>query len=238
MAELAINPEMSVGAIVAEYPATMRLFEALGIDYCCGGKMPLAEAARGVNMPVERVIAVLQAAMLQAPAGERNWQTAPLDELMEHIVQQHHTFMRRELPRIAEMLAKVRRAHGERHGDVLEPLAETFNALRLELEQHLEKEETVTFPAIRMVLTGQADERARQTIVELEHEHEVAGEALARMRTLTNDYHTPADACATYCGLYNALQDMERDLHEHIHLENNVLFPRTREVLASQGRAA
>jgi len=241
MAEIDISPEVTVGAIVAEYPGTMHMLEALGIDYCCGGKLPLAEAAKGANVPVETVVAVLQTAIAQSqqsPAVERNWQLAPLDELMDHIVRTHHVYMHAELPRIGQMLEKVGRAHGAAHGAMLEELSEVFQTLRADLEEHLAKEEEVTFPVIRLLLAGQFDERVQRTVRELEHEHEVAGAALARMREITNDYALPEDACATFAGLYTALQDMERDLHQHIHLENNILFPRVRQLAASYGKAA
>ncbi|MHB0936392.1 MAG: iron-sulfur cluster repair di-iron protein [Armatimonadota bacterium] len=241
MAEFDISPEVSVGALVAEYPATMRMLEALGIDYCCGGKLLLAEAAQGANVPVETVVAVLRTAIAQAqqsPAVERNWQQAPLDELMDHIVRTHHTFMHAELPRIGEMLDKVNRAHSAAHGPMLAGLSEVYQTLRAELEAHLAKEEDITFPAIRQLLAGQWDERVQRTVRELEHEHEIAGAALARMREITRDYAMPEDACTTFAGLYTALQDMERDLHQHIHLENNILFPRVRQLAASQGKAA
>lgn len=241
MAEIDISPEMIVGAVVAEHPSTMRMLEALGIDYCCGGKLPLAEAAQGANVPVETVIAVLKTTIAQAqqsPALERNWQQAPLDELMDHIVQTHHAFMHAELPRISQMVEKVGYAHGAAHGPMLAALAEVFKNLRAEIEEHLVKEEDVTFPAIRQLLAGRMDERVERIVRELEHEHEVAGAALARLREITRDYALPEDACATFAGLFTALQNLERDLHQHIHLENNILFPRVCQLAASQGKVA
>jgi len=241
MADFEISPDVSVGAVVAEYPAAMRMLEALGIDYCCGGKLPLAEAAKAANVPVETAVAVLRTAIAQArqsPAVERNWQQAPLDELMDHIEQKHHSFMHAEIPRIGVMLEKVCRAHGEAHGSMLAQLSEVYQNLRVEIEAHLAKEEEVTFPAIRRLLAGQVDERVQRTIRELEHEHEVAGEALARMRDITRGYALPEEACTTFAALYTALQEMERDLHQHIHLENNILFPRVRQLGDSYGKAA
>jgi len=235
-----VTPEMTVGEIVAKYPATMRMLEALGIDYCCGGKRTLTDAALAAQMPVESVLAVLRTTIAQAqqaPAVERDWQAAPLDELMEHIVATHHTFMHQELPRISEMMERVVRAHGAKHGEMLTPMAETYAALRAELESHLADEEERTFPMIRRLLTGARDKQIAQAVGELEHEHEAAGEALARLRTLSHDYQAPADACTTFCALYDALQGVERDLHQHIHLENNILFPRIRQILASEKAA-
>jgi len=241
MAEIDISPEMTVGAVAAEYPAAMRMLEALGIDYCCGGKLPLAEAAKGANVPVETVIAVLRTAVEQArqsPAVEPDWHMAPLDRLMEHIEQKHHAFMHAELPRIGVMLEKVSRAHGEAHGAMLAQLSEVYRNLRAEIEAHLAKEEDITFPAIRHLLAGRIDERVERMVRELEHEHEVAGEALARLREITRGYALPEEACTTFAALYTALQEMERDLHQHIHLENNILFPRVRQFADSYGKAA
>ncbi|MHB9130303.1 MAG: iron-sulfur cluster repair di-iron protein [Armatimonadota bacterium] len=241
MAGERISADMPVGAVVAEYPQTMRMLESLGIDYCCGGKMTLAQAAEAAGMPVETVLAVLHTTISQAaqtPSVERNWQTAPLDELTEYILTTHHTFMKSELPRIQQLLDRVLRAHGAKHGEVLEPLVVTFAILRRELEEHLAKEEETTFPAIKLMLSGTANECVRRTLGELEEEHETAGAALARMRHLTHDYQPPEGACNTFRGLYTALQEMEQDLHRHIHLENNILFPRARQLAASLGQAA
>ena len=157
---------------------------------------------------------------------------------MDHIINVHHAFMHRELPRIGHLLERVMHAHGARHGDILTPLAETYAALRSELEAHLTDEEERTFPMIRRLLVGTIDVQVAQAVKELEHEHDAAGEALARLRSLSHDYRTPADACTSYCALYDALQALERDLHQHIHLENNVLFPRMRQLLATNEQAA
>ena len=121
---------------------------------------------------------------------------------------------------------------------MLTPLAETFTALRTELEAHLTEEEERTFPLLLRLLAGARDTQITAAVCALEHEHDAAGAALARMRTLTHDYQVPADACSSFCALYAALQALERDLHRHIHLENNILFPRMRQLLGSQGEDA
>lgn len=241
MDENKVTQDMTVGAVVAEYPATMRMLEALGIDYCCGGKRTLAEAAATAQMPVASLLAVLGTTIAQArqgPTVERDWATAPLDELMDHIIDKHHTFMHQELPRIGQLMDRVGRAHGARHGDILTPLAETYTALRTELEAHLKDEEERTFPMIRSQMAGKMNAETWQAVSALEHQHEAAGDALARIHAITHEFQVPADACTTYCALYDALQGMERDLHQHIHLENNILFPRTRQLLASIEQAA
>ena len=241
MKQNTVRPDMTVGAIVAEYPVTMQMLEALGIDYCCGGKRTLNDAAETAQIPVESLLAVLRTTIAQAqqaPAVVRDWQTAPLGELMDHIINVHHAYMHRELPRIGQLMERVVHAHGAKHADILTPLAETYAALRAELEAHLTDEEERTFPMIRRLLAGTMDVRVAQAVKELVHEHDAAGDALARLRSLSHDYQTPADACTSYCALYDALQAIERDLHQHIHLENNVLFPRTRQLLATNEQAA
>lgn len=238
---LVLNSEVQVATIVSAYPVTRRMFEALGIDYCCGGRRMLLEAAAEINMPVESLLAVLQATIEQAesaPRTERDWQQASLDDLMAHIISSHHTYLNTELSRLDGMMQKVRAVHGEAHGDVLNALADIFNGLKVELEAHLRKEEEVTFPAIARLVQGVCDPAVRTTIRELETEHDHAGEALAKMRDLTHGYETPEDACATYFGLFESLQALERDLHQHVHLENNILFPRALRMAATCERAA
>lgn len=234
MKEIELTAEITLGEVVATYPATMPMLESLGIDFCCGGKRSLAAAASEANIPLITVLAVLRTTIAQAqvaPTAERDWQTAPLDELMEHIVEKHHTFMHRELAHITQMMERVQRAHGERHGEMLTPLAATYAALRNELEKHLAEEENPIFPAIKRFLSGDSDATIAQSMSQLEHEHEAAGELLAQMRALTKNYLLPDDACTTFRALYDTIQQMELDLHEHISLENNILFPRTRALM-------
>lgn len=230
-----LTPDMTLGDVVATYPATMPMLESLGIDFCCGGKRPLDVAANEAKIPLETVLAVLRTTILQsqmAPSDSRDWQTVPLDELIEHIVEKHHTFMHRELPHISEMMGRVQRAHGDHHGAMLTPLAAAYAALRKELEKHLAEEEDPIFPTILRVVAGERGGAAIAAISQLENEHEAAGELLAQMRSLTSNYQLPADACNTFRMLYETIQEMEVDLHEHISLENNILFPRTRALLA------
>ncbi|MHB9026939.1 MAG: iron-sulfur cluster repair di-iron protein [Armatimonadota bacterium] len=235
-----VNAQMTVGEVAANYPGAVRTLEALGLDYCCGGKEPLAQAAAGRGLPVDTVIAVLDAAIAQATSASEDaqWLDAPLDELLAHIVDTHHTFMNRELPRLEAMMALVARVHGPNHGGILYPLAETYAALKAELTAHLTKEETITFPAIERLLDGQYDEVIHRTVHELEDEHQVAGAALAKMHEITNDFAIPDGVCNTYRALYDGLREMELDIHQHIHLENNVLFPRVRALIRECTRAA
>ena len=211
----------TVGEIAAENPSSVRVFEKYDIDYCCGGKLPLAEAcqARGIEA------AVLEKELNQAaaarPAGERDWNSAPVDALIDHILSTHHIYLKREMPRIRVLMGKVLAAHGANHGDSLIPLGETFDAMRDEMESHMAKEEMILFPAIRNGFGP-----VRQPIRVMMMEHDSAGQALASMRQVTGNYTLPANACNTYRALFQALEELEADLHIHIHLENNILFPR------------
>jgi regulator of cell morphogenesis and NO signaling len=227
-----VTPDTLVREVAAKHPATLRTLEALGIDYCCGGKLPLAEATAERGLPIETVIAVLEAAIVQAsgaaPAGE-DWQDAPFGALLDHIVEKHHTYMHSEMPRIEYILGVVARVHGPNHGEVLEPLVGLYAALKAELDEHLKKEEEVTFPAIRRLIAGDVDDVVLRTVRELEEEHERAGAALHAMHEVTHEFEMPDDVCNTYRALYDGLQALENDVHRHIHLENNILFPRVRE---------
>jgi regulator of cell morphogenesis and NO signaling len=214
-----IDPSRTVADLVIERPARARAFAELGLDYCCGGKTPLAEACEARGLAVEEAVAALEA-VADTPAGERDWSTAPLAELCDHIVSEHHDRLRAELPRLEGLLEKVVRAHGEERPSVVE-LRDTFTALRSDLEEHLAAEEEQLFPLVRAGGPYDAEQ-----VHELEHDHAWAGSALARMRELTDGYDLERAICNTHRATLDGLHELERDLHQHIHEENNVLFPR------------
>jgi len=149
------------------------------------------------------------------------WQTASLADLIDHILTKHHAWLKTELPRLDRLRQKVTAADRATHADSLLPLGETFQALRQELEAHMMKEELVLFPMIRAGSSSVAN-----PIRVMEQEHDSAGLALERMRAVTGNYTLPTDACNSYRALFAGLQELEADLHRHIHLENNILFPR------------
>jgi regulator of cell morphogenesis and NO signaling len=228
--------EKTVREIALENPASVRVFEALGIDYCCGGQRSLSEACARAEVDVEKTLALLAAAGRDEIPGE--WTTRPLSEIIAHIVAHHHGFVRRETPRIAGLLAKVNAKHGAQHSE-LSQVENQFISIAQELAMHMLKEEQMLFPHIEGL------ERAAQTgapapvaffgsvtrpIATMIAEHDDAGAILSRLRELTNGYSAPADACPSFVALYGALEDFERDLHRHIHLENNILFPRAAEL--------
>jgi len=241
-----IDGKMTVRDLVGRYPQTRPVFEKHGIDYCCGGGKSLSEASgeRDLKLPalVSDLEEALQASPGEAKTTEKEWYAAPLVELVRHIVDVHHGYMKTALPRLRSLVPTVLKAHGAHHGDVLRQVQELFSALDTEISSHLMKEEQVLFPYIVAVEAHVRDGAprprapfgsARNPIRQMEHEHDSAGEVLAKLREVTRDYALPTDACPTFTAMYEELQRMEADLHQHIHLENNILFPRAIELDAS-----
>ncbi len=219
------HSERTVGELAARSLAATRVFEDHGIDFCCGGAKPFDEACREKRLDPASVLLEIESAIAkEAAASQRtDWNMAPFETLIDHIVTRHHSYLREELPRLASWIAAVRRAHGERDGVLLEQLDAAFTAMKDELDQHIRKEEVVLFPAIL-----RSEGWIAQPIAMMEHEHDSAGRALDELRRLTGNYQQPAHACATYRALYAGLAALEADLHLHIHLENNILFPRAK----------
>ncbi|RMF42530.1 MAG: iron-sulfur cluster repair di-iron protein [Planctomycetota bacterium] len=227
--------EISVGQLVAQRPAAASVLERVGIDYCCGGGKTLSEAcqAKGID-PADLLdqVAAAEQKVDQLQTDQRtNWLDRSLTELCDHIEQTHHAYLKEELPRLSELIAKVVTAHGDRHPS-LRDVQQVFAALRAELEPHMMKEERILFPAVRQLEQASGQRIAfpfgsvANPILMMEHEHDVAGDALKQLRALTSDYTPPSNACNTYRVMLDSLQRLEADLHQHIHEENNILFPR------------
>jgi regulator of cell morphogenesis and NO signaling len=231
----------TVREIALEYPSSIRVFEAYGIDYCCGGRKPLAEACAAGNLAMDEVIAALETAAQTPSAIGTDWSQASLEELSEHIVRTHHAYVKKELPRLAALAQKVVDRHGATTAEL--PLIQAALAkLDEELTQHLAKEEAVLFPYIVLLEHAKDDGGAKphgcfgtvaNPIAMMTQEHDAAGALLAEIRLLSHGFTTPDDACPTYHAFFDGLQDFERDLHQHIHLENNILFPRAIDLEAS-----
>jgi len=209
--------DSTVGQIAAETPSSIRVFEKYGIDFCCGGQTGFEEACRSRGLDPEAVLGEIERAGKVPAEDNTNWQAAPLEALIDHILETHHVYLKTELPRLEAMLQKVMEAHS----DAVPPIAEVFEPMKEELDAHLMKEEMILFPLIRSGRPG-----AMGPIRVMLAEHDSAGEALARIRSLTMGYTAPPEACNTWRALYSGLAEMERDLRRHIHLENNILFPR------------
>lgn len=234
-----IEATASLVELVTERPARMPIFERLRLDYCCGGSQTLAQAcdARGLDVDtVQRLLAALEQG--EQPVGsveERDWRQASIGELCDHIVSVHHNGLRGELPRIAELLATVVRVHGKGRPE-LELTERAFAALRAELEHHLQEEEQVLFPACRAL--EREDAAVDIALIERhEAEHVGVGRGLAALRELAGGYDASRALCSTHRSLLEALRHFEADLHQHVHEENNVLFPRVRELAAGSDPA-
>jgi regulator of cell morphogenesis and NO signaling len=232
---LPLDPDTTrIADLAREHPATIRVFQRHGIDFCCGGKRTLAEACtrRGQELaPLLADLAVALGSTDQGPAALASL-PATLADLAKLIVGRYHVALRSELPRLLQMADKVERVHGADLPEVLPPLAATLRAFAAELAAHMESEEAVLFPAIERleaaVRRGQpaAAVDLGQLVAAHEAEHDTAGAALARMRALTAAYTPPDWACNTFRGLFHGLAELEEQMHEHVHLENNILFPR------------
>ena len=231
-----IDLTKTVRDFAVELPEATRVFEKLGIDYCCGGGKTLQDACLARGVSPDTVVGLLEESRNKATgAGESvNWNTAPLSDLAAYIVDKHHRFTREALSRLRELLVKVCSVHGENHAE-LHRLRIVFLRLQDELTSHMSKEEQVLFPYITTLQHAITEGKpaptpffgtVRNPIRMMIQEHDDAGQALLAMREASSNYRVPTDGCASFRALYQALEEFEKDLHQHIHLENNILFPR------------
>jgi regulator of cell morphogenesis and NO signaling len=231
-----IGARQTVKEIVVGMPASAKVFEQLGIDYCCGGEKRLDEACQAAGLPLEAVTRTLEAAAAVAQLeGEAvDWSAQPLASLMNHIVEKHHTFCRQEVARLEPLLEKVIEAHGAAHPE-LRRIKSLFSGMSNELLMHLVKEEQTLFPYIaqmeeaitqRIPFPRPAFGTVQNPVRMMVLEHDNAGAVLHEMRGLSGNYQLPPDACNSYRALYDGLKSFESDMHQHVHLENNILFPR------------
>ncbi|MGH9874970.1 MAG: iron-sulfur cluster repair di-iron protein [Pyrinomonadaceae bacterium] len=231
-----INSEMTVREVAVQLPESTRLFELLKIDYCCGGNRPLTEACASAGVEVENVIGML-AVVNQSNAlkpDTLDFQNLSLSALITHIVDTHHVFTKSEMDRLEALTEKVISAHGANHPELLH-VGELFQRLCADLKPHMFKEEQILFPYILALEQAGEQNQPRpfapfgtvnNPIRMMMLEHDTAGEILRELRALTSDYKVTPDACISYQTLYKGLEHFEKDLHQHIHLENNILFPR------------
>ena len=229
----------TVREIAINNPATVRVFETLGIDYCCGGKRAISEACERANVPLEKLLKLLAELGPEAVSlEEKAWGNASFRDLIGHIVSTHHAYVRGESPRLEALLDKVVNRHGADHPE-LGSIRDLFLALHQEMITHMFKEEHVLFPFLQQMeaafsagepLPPACFDSVGTPIARMLADHDDAGALLAKMRALSGDFQAPAGACPSYLGLYHGLQEFERDLHLHVHLENNILFPRALEM--------
>ncbi len=223
-----ITSETTIGEIVRATPNRTRIFENLDIDYCCGGEKPLGEVCRLKGLDPATVITML-AALEETPASSITDPDAmSLSELCDHIERAHHDYLREELPRLDFITRKVAAVHGD-HETRLVELRRIFETFSQKMSAHTEEEEQSVFPRIRQLEKATGDKGnvaagLEDVLARLQSEHDGAGAALARFRELTDAYTPPDWACNTFRALYNSLDRLEKNMHQHVHKENNVLF--------------
>lgn len=222
----------TIGQLVAQKPQRGRVFEQLGIDYCCGGRKTLQDVCDQKGLDLRHVCSLIDACDAAPSVNQTDWNSVPLSQLIHNIKSTHHQFMRTELERTGALVKKVASVHGRPHPELVE-LERIFDLFAQELIPHMYKEESVLFPWIQALSDGDLAADAgmpslAQPVRILMEEHDAAGDLLHRMRTLMHDYVPPVDACGTYRVMLDALRDMEHDMHQHVHKENNILFPRAR----------
>lgn len=224
----------TVREIAIHQSTAIRVFEHLGIDYCCGGDKPLAEACAVVNLDVNAVLVALDFAAGRPPLPSPDWAHASLELLCAHLIVKHHAFTRRELPRLIDLAANVLSRHGHSHPE-LGAIHATLTQLDFDLSGHLAKEESVIFPYIVSLERSLSDPDEDPVscfgflpdpVAILSHDHDETKTLLRQLRDLSRNFTPPLSACPTYRCLYEGLRNLDHDLKQHMHLENNILFPR------------
>lgn len=221
--------ESLVRDIVNEAPKTSDIFKKYRIDFCCGGNTPLSTAVSGKNVELDDL---MQELTLAYENSERNddaaiWTDSPSEEIIQHIIERYHRPLDEELHALSPYVTKVSRVHGENHPELLN-VFQLFNELKQELLDHTAKEEATSFPLLLTLDDPQTENKEEivEVIRELEEEHDHAGDILKQLREITDDFTPPVDACGTYRLVYKRLEMLEGDTFMHVHLENNILFPR------------
>ena len=223
--------KMKVSKIVAQNFKTAKVFTTYGIDFCCNGGIPLEEACEIQNVDIDTIIGELRMALTTAETED--FSAMPMDTLTEYIEKTNHTYVRNTIPALTTYLQKIASVHGERHPELLE-IRDSFQQSAIELANHMQKEEQVLFPYIKAManatksgypLSAPHFGNVKNPIAMMEHEHQQEGDRFKKIAKLTDQYTAPKDACQTYSVSFSMLQEFEQDLHKHIHLENNILFP-------------
>jgi regulator of cell morphogenesis and NO signaling len=234
---MTFDESKTVREFALSIPSATKVFEKLGIDYCCGGGKKLGEACVQAKLPVDQVLQQLEQAESSRLAGNENgpdWTAQLLADLVDHIVKKHHAYVQSEIPRLSALAEKVASKHGPTHPETLK-VNELFETLADELTMHLMKEEQILFPYIVRMEEAVLEKApvlpppfgtVQNPVRMMVSEHDSAGTILRELRAITSDYSAPEGACTSYRTLYNGLLEFEADLHQHIHLENNILFPR------------
>jgi regulator of cell morphogenesis and NO signaling len=231
-----LSEHTTIGEIVSTDFRTAAIFERFGIDFCCGGRQSIGEACRSAAADPATVSRAIEALPPTDESSDDDFMQVPLPQLIDHIVETHHQYLRLAVPMVGRYLAKLVEVHGARHPE-LARVQDSFNRLGGVLMQHMVKEERVLFPYMRDLATHGVDASwpspfgtVENPIRMMEREHREAGDELRQIRELTGGFTPPDDGCPTYRVCFEELAHFERDLHRHVHLENNVLFPRVIEI--------
>lgn len=230
--------EETLGEIAAKDLRKAEIFKKHGLDFCCGGKKTVKQACAEKGLDVTKIEQELQQADKNPNARPLPYGDWSLDFLADFIVNTHHSYVRKTLPDLREYAAKVAKVHGAHHPELIS-IQQLVEAINAELSAHLIKEEKVLFPYIKQLVAAENNTKPLQAeqlgsvqnpINMMEMEHELVGKNLEEIRILSNNFTLPEDACASYSLLYRKLNEFEEDLHTHIHLENNILFPKALEI--------
>ncbi len=226
--------ERTIGQIVADDYRTAQVFRSFGLDFCCGGNKTVEEACNKKGVDTTEVQNALES-LGNDDSGQHNFNEWALDFLIDYIVNNHHSYVRSKLPEIEFYARKVAKVHGERHPE-LKTIYELFTKLKVEITSHLGKEEDILFPYVKKLV--EADKTttsllespsfgtAAKPVAMMEAEHEEAGGIMEQIQKLSSNFTPPGDACTTYRVLFQNLEAFQKDLHKHVHLENNILFPK------------
>ena len=229
-----ITQDKKVGEAVAKDFRLASIFEKYGIDFCCGGGQTISEVCKRKNIDPESLLRSINEMISSKANKEIDYYSWPIDLLADYIEKKHHRYVREQMPVIKKFMDKLCRVHGERHPELFK-INELFSASVEELTKHMVKEELVLFPFIRKMVTTyngkvvetQEFRSVKNPINVMIDEHDAEGERFRKIEELTNNYTPPDDACNTYKAAFALLKEFESDLHLHIHLENNILFPKT-----------
>ncbi len=226
--------KQTVGSTVAGDYRTASVFQRYGIDFCCHGGQTIDEACSKNGIDKNKLMNEITSVVASANTSDEGFNSWELDKLAEYIVQKHHQYVVQQTPALLQFLDKLCKVHGERHPELFEIQTE-FKTCAQELAMHMKKEEIKLFPAIKKLVAVKENKANRahlipgivQNIVEIMmQDHDAEGKRFERIKKLSNGYTVPADGCSTYNATYQTLKDFEEDLHKHIHLENNILFPK------------
>ena len=235
---MSFTSETKVRDIALSNPAARQVLEDAGLDYCCGGGKSLHEACLHADVPAEEILKRLRENSKEISADEATWTLAPLGDLTRHIRERHHRYVRETIARVQTLLGKVKAKHGENHPEIVD-IQRLFTEVGREMIMHMQKEEQILFPyidALEKADNAHASveppffQTVRNPIQAMMKEHDAAGELVKQIRKASSDYTAPADTCPSYKALYQDLREFEADLHQHVHLENNILFPRAVEL--------